>query len=414
MQKTFPPARGGIKGGTRYRNDISRQPLKHSVYPEINDLGFTVVELALSLALLVLLVMMVLPGCTSGIRQAYLDEARGNLKIIQTALERYAVDHDGCYPQYILGGDISGWDTKTGCETIVARPHFADNLKQTNLKGGGARPPEDPLISGGYLESYPDNPFMKKFEEKAPTFSGGIEGHAGSGDVRFGFSGTIMGNALDDPRFLWGRYPLYAKPEDIRCQPTRLVNTISMSAWMRNFGSLHPKNEINPFYSTGGIPDSKRKNKTVRRWWPGTFFYRASGEMKLRSDYDPENYEKADTLTIWDFEVESFSRYMLGVYADRAHTGLDIIRLTTLDGAIIQNRSGIIHGVYRRSPMADYDETKQVYMSPPEVFGGGGKGIAPMFPYFDENGDFIYGAPDGHPDGILCVFIDGNRSLDEY
>lgn len=389
-------------------------PLSDANYPITkNQSGFTFIELLISLTLMILLVVMILPGCTSGIRRAYLDEARENLKVIQSALERYAVDHDGCYPAYILGGDLRGWNTETGCESIIARPPFAYNLKQTNNIGGGARPPQDPLISGGYLESYPDNPFMKKFVKHAPTFSGGIEDEPGTGDVRFGFSGTIMGNSLDDPRFLWSRYTLFATIDDIRCQPTRLVNTMSMSAWDRDFGSIHPKNIINPFYSTGGIPDSKAPGHVIHRWWPGQFFYRASGKMKFRDDIELEKYTESDVFTIWDFEVISFNRYMLGVYADTQNSGLDVIRLTSLDGAAIQNRTGIIHDMYRPGPFDGFQNCNRVYMSPPEVFGGGGKDIAPMFPYYGEKGTFLYGAPDGHPDGILLVLTDQNRSLDD-
>ncbi|MFH1514131.1 MAG: hypothetical protein ABIG42_01595 [bacterium] len=382
-----------------------------SEYPLKRDCGFTVVELTIS-AIILSVLLIVLCGCTSSILQTYHDELKNNLKTIQAALERYSVDHDGSYPEYLIGGDLAGWDTKTGCESISARPPFALNIKQTNLEGGGSRPPQDPLIEGGYLTSYPSNPFLKDKIEEAPAFSGGLNGQPGTGDVRFGLSGTIMGNALDDPYFLWGRYPVFAQPDNVRVQPARLINTMSQAAWNRGFGVIHHRNEINPFYSTGGIPDPKNKTLTIRRWWPGQFFYRASGNMRIRDDIEPENLEKAEQLTIWDFVVEKYDRYMLGAYADRSTTGLDLVRLTTIEGETIQNRSGIIHGSYRRSSSADYAEDKSIYLSPPEVFGGGGKGVAPFFPYFDETGEFIYGAPDGHPDGILdFVCIDGNRIL---
>ena len=177
-----------------------------SIFKRYNDSGFTMVEFLLVLTIISMLMIFVFSGCTRGMIQAYEDEALAHLTVIRTALERYAIDHDGEYPAYILGGDTEGWDAKTGCETIITRPPFGLNLKQTNLEGGGARPPKDPLIDGGYLDTYPENPFVKNNSRYAPTFSGGVENQPGTGDVRFGFNSLKMGNVLDDPRFLWSRY----------------------------------------------------------------------------------------------------------------------------------------------------------------------------------------------------------------
>jgi type II secretory pathway pseudopilin PulG len=374
--------------------------------------GFTTIELLVILVLLISLMLFVFSGCAQQLRRALQEETIANLKTIQAALERYASDHNGAYPAYILGGDAAGWDLKAGCDTIVRRPPFVDNIKQTNLEGGGAQPPFDPLIDGGYLESYPDNPFLQNLTKKAPAFSGGVEGKIGSGDVRFGFNSTIMGNALDDPRFLWSRYPVFDQPDNVHVQPTRMVNTMSQSAWSRGFGSIYPKNEINPFYSTGGIPDPDDPRMFRHRWWPGEFFYRASGEVWIRSDFPKELIDTITHMTIWDFEVAKYDKYILGAYADTATTGLDLIRLTQLDGKTIQNRSGPLKDVYNRNQSAPYREDVRIYMSPPEVFGGGQRGVAPVFPYFDREGVFIYGAPDGFPDGILSpVFVDHSGSL---
>jgi competence protein ComGC len=380
-----------------------------------SESGFTLIEITIITVLMIISGILFLQGCsTAGLKESYLNQVRENLAIIRAAVERYAVDHDGNYPQFLLGGDIQGWDTENGCDAISDRPMYAPNIRQTNLEGGGAEPPRDPLIQGGYLRSYPDNPLLASFRQNAPTLSGGVAKKLGTGDVRFGYDAMKMGNVLDDPRFLWSRYPVFGQPEKIRVQPTRLINTMSRKAYDRNFNSIHPKNEINPFYSCGGIPNSRKPGTVLNRWWPGEFFYRATGDLILRKDINPEDYEKAETLTIWEFEVEKYTRYILGAYGDTKSPGLDLIRLTAIDEKTIQNRSGIIQDRYRRSPYALYPEDKTVYMSPPEIFGGGGKSQPPLFPYLDENGEFIYGAPDGFPDGILePVYIDHNRTLSE-
>jgi hypothetical protein len=54
----------------------------------------------------------------------------------------------------------------------------------------------------------------------------------------------------------------------------------------------------------------------------------------------------------------------------------------------------------------------QVGYSNPEVFGGGARGLMPQFPFYDTlTGEWLYGAPDGYPDGIVLVItseLDGN------
>jgi len=375
-----------------------------------ND-GFTLIELLISFFLSVLLFILIIPGCTGKNIKAFHFETISNLKVIQVALERYAVDHDGEYPQFIMGGDKGGW--MGGCESIRNRPSFVENIRQTNFKGGGAKPPLDPLIEGGYLDpSYPQNPFCRDpgDSSKIIELTGGDPLVSGSGDVRFGHDGAVMGNVIDDPRFLWDVYPVFDQPDKTRLQPTRLVNTFSPEAYERNIGSIHPRNIINPFYSMGGIPKEGSKKGTVAYWWPGEFLYRASGDMILKKDVNPEKLMDEGRLNIWDFEVVKFDRYILAAYGDKKNAGIDLVRITTLEHKPINNHSGIITETYGRSSYAPYDENVAVFMSPPEVFGGGDYNNNPIFPFFDNvDGEkrFMYGAPDGFPDGILNpVFID--------
>ena len=377
--------------------------------------GFTVIELILLTIVAGVIIVFILPGCTRDNFRDYRHEAISNLHIIQMALERYAVDQNGMYPKYILGGDKQGWSPEAGCDAIVKHPPFATNLRQTNREGGGARPPYDPLMELGYMDRYPRNPFTYENNDIL-TLSGGEVDKPGSGDVRFGYNGTLTGNILDDPRFLWDIYPIFDQPDNMQLQPTRLVNTFAPSAYKKNIFSLHPRNKINPFYSMGGMPDENDPQKMVAHWWPGEFLYRATGKMQLKKDVNPDKLKVGGKLNIWDFEIQNYDRYILGVYGEKSRAGMDIIRLTMLDGTPINNHSGILSEPYKRSSLAPYGEGVSVLMSLPEVFGGGEKGSAPIFPYFkNENGEeqLVYGAPDGYPDGIIAyVNNEGNSFSD--
>jgi competence protein ComGC len=373
--------------------------------------GFTTVELLIISLLLSAVVIFIIPGCAKKNDISFRKQTYENLKIIKAALERYAVDHNGEYPQFLIGGDKRGWDPVSGCDAITKRPPFKENIRQTNYKGGGARPPLDPLIAGGYLDSYPVNPFVGNRGIEILELTGGIGAKPGSGDVRFGFDGTKMGNVVDDPRFLWDVYPVFDQPDKMRLQPTRLVNTFSPDAYEKQISSIHPRNKINPFYSMGGIPLDDSPYESELRWIPGQFLYRASGEMVLKEDVNPEKLRDGGRLNIWDFRVVKFDKFILAAYGSTEKGGnVDIVRITTIERKVINNHSGMITDTYQRSPLAPYGETVAVFMSTPEVFGGGLYEYAPIFPYYRELDNvkcFEYGAPDGFPDGIMePVFID--------
>lgn len=117
------------------------------------------------------------------------DQVRANLHIIQMALERYAVDHDGLYPPFLTGGT---WNSnllgeKALHKEVVLRPGMHLTLgppmaisKDLTLPGdgttGGAIQPvplssdyckgmgkgtlcADSLLVKGYLSEYPANPY---------------------------------------------------------------------------------------------------------------------------------------------------------------------------------------------------------------------------------------------------------------
>ena len=116
-------------------------------------------------------------------------------------------------------------------------------------------------------------------------------------------------------------------------------------------------------------------------------------------------------------------RYILGGYGSSNTAGLDIIRLE-------ETNYDHTDDVYYRlpAPWSTYarengikcgwsiDGTDQSGQGAglPEVSGGGDLFTGPVFPYNRGRevdgytyGNYIYGAPDGHPDGIIHVVFGG-------
>ena len=340
-------------------------------------------------------------------------EVQANIHIIQAALERYAVDHNGCYPAMIWGGDRRGWSTEKnfGCRTMWEHEEY-DPEKDNNAT---ARPPVDPLIEGGYLESYPHNPFLKKGEglEYMIKWTGPENAGLGDGDPRFGYNGETMGNIIEDPRYLW------FKDKKGKIQLSRIKNCFLDEAGKSNIGMVNDMTPANPFYSMGGIPEWTRFSTEINgeifytpilAYWPGEFFYRSHGDFKFPESFLDKSKPVSKLQTIWDFEYKKIDGYVLGGFGSMRTDGIDFLRLTDFYQSAVNNLSGDYDGgFYQSHPLFEKTQTSQIRFSSPEVFGGGGKGKMPYFPYTNpENGEWLYGAPDGYPDGIIiCVTSSG-------
>ena len=338
--------------------------------------GFTLIEMLVVIAMIGILASIALPNFLKAKDKAKEAEVKAGLHIIQVALERYANDHVGEYPGYIIGGDERGW-------------WKSDAIA---LRNPGELPPRDPLIEGGYLRSYPKNPFIEDGLTDIVENTGNPDNlHPGGGDIRFGFTGTSMGNTLDDPRMLW-------------------VDSGVLSNLQYTFApdSIYGANNslegdfVNPFYTMGGLPDRSGPNpqaRTIKAFWPGQFFYRATGELLFRSEKDVSSIEN-----VWDAQMVSINRYILGCYGSQRTTGEDVLRLTEIGGTAINNKDGADNGgVYSLNGLF-----QNVLFSSPEVFGGGRKGVMPIYPYYTEDNlqvrEYIYGAPDGYNDGVIMVY----------
>ena len=365
--------------------------------------GFTLIELLVVITIIGILAAIALPNYIKAKDKAKEAEVKANCHTVQIALERYATDHSGAYPNYILGGDTRGWDERSGCRALTA-PSEED-----------ARPPRDPLIHYAYVYSYPDNPFIDPGEGITSIIAWtGASLDLGDGDIRFGWTGEIMGNCLDDPRFLFSDYN----------QPTRLQWTLLPvdSAYL---GILNGKSP-NSFYCMGGLPQWSRENQgqsdlegeAIKAFWPGQFFYRAGGDFFVAN---PLNVEGSEYEDIWGWPYMRVNKYILGGYGSPRTDGLDVIRLTTEEGAAASTQGGAISGkisgqTYQdhSDPMRDAshpDFDVEIGYSNPEVFGGGERGLMPQFPYYQAGTrGWLFGAPDGYRDGVILVLTSGSDS----
>ncbi len=115
--------------------------------------GFTLIELLVVVAIIGIIATIAIPNLVGSKDKAKEAEVKAGIHAIQTALESYAVDHDGNYPQ-------------------------------TNAVIGGEKSEADILIKEEYLIEYPKNPFT---EPEKPMRNSGINSFS-QGD--FGYQRT--------------------------------------------------------------------------------------------------------------------------------------------------------------------------------------------------------------------------------
>jgi prepilin-type N-terminal cleavage/methylation domain-containing protein len=366
--------------------------------------GFTLIELLVVITIIGILAAIALPNYIKAKDKAKEAEVKANCHTIQIALERYATDHSGVYPNYIIGGDTRGWDERSGCRALTAPGNEDD------------KPPRDPLIHFSYCSSYPDNPFVDPGEGITSIIAwSGASLKLGDGDIRFGWTGEIMGNCLDDPRFLFTGPGL--------ANHTRLRWT--MYPVDDAYLGVLEDNSPNSFYCMGGLPQWLRGGGSdpdadpIKAFWPGQFFYRVGGDFFVAN---PINVSGAEYEFIWGWPYMRVNKYMLGGYGSPRTDGMDVIRLTTMDAqAASQPQYGGINGYIGGEYYQDHSDLTRsashpdfevrVQYSNPEVFGGGERGIMPQFPYYEAGTrGWLFGAQDGYRDGVILVLTSGSDS----
>jgi len=148
-----------------------------------NRLGFTLVELLVVIGVIAILVSIAMPSFKAVRIKARETEVQKNLDTIRKALEQFAVDYNGMYPYEVHVHDATGNEVLSTDiakfyplgiwgGTPVANEDGSLNYQYVTTKfieplwsqehNSVFNQFTDPLRALGYLDTYPNNPFMKR------------------------------------------------------------------------------------------------------------------------------------------------------------------------------------------------------------------------------------------------------------
>jgi len=272
-------------------------------------------SVAVVLVLIFILASLFMPSISVPRDKAKAAEAKQNLHVIQLALERYAADHDGVYPRYLIGG---------AAEHATA---FAD-LMSGSSTGVSQVPLEtvsDPLAREGYLPRYPHNPFLVSDESRRRLFElqadlatsitgddplrNGVGTEGAARGTRFGAHCRSIGQVLCDPRCEKFSYTDPDSGETVTADSWAIVEYRAWDMWQ------------------GNRPDESK------HLLPGQFFYKAIGAEFLPAadagaDAEPlanEHLSLEGDLLMPPRFLDGADMYILGVYGGARTKGKDIL-----------------------------------------------------------------------------------------
>ncbi len=327
--------------------------------------GFTLIELLVIVAIIGLIAAVLLPNLLHVKDKAKEAEVKQNLHSIQLACESYAVDKEGDYPAYLVGG--------SGIYLSAAAPCTPALIP--SLKALPASAFADPILRGGYFDEYPRNPFTKDGTavqqlqnnidgfHKDPARSLAAEPTYGT---RFGPYGRMMGNVLAD-----SRYPRW----NSKTQQAGLTGDLPTYADVEyRFWDLWA-------------------NKKPAPYLPGEFFYKSAGPIDS-SGGSTQRFVEASTKH--PILPETIDEYMLGAYGGAYSKGKDIIGDET--------------------PIKWNTKTKGIWPWTRSVSGKGLQGSPYISAGVHDMGSWtdqvLFGNPNGVPDGLILVVTSGETYPD--
>ena len=240
-------------------------------------------------------------------------EVKQNLHDIQLTVERFACDTSGEYPQYLIGGAPTYGDAVVGPEK--GQINYNDNsvIELSNIQNiTTAYSLSDPLLRLGYMDSYPNNPFVRypiaihRYQVDVDDPLSNVSVGRGvvppsindSKGTRFGGNCRIMGQVLADFRFTQFFFKVPGKA--MKLAPSFADKGYQQfDQWAENIPEL---------------------------FLPGTFFYKSNGPYviaRISQNIKPNIGDKAKAGV--PNAPSQINQYMLGAYGSLRTQGEDIL-----------------------------------------------------------------------------------------